>query len=90
MLIGIVLITLTYLVHTRNYVMTLFVLFTFNLILASVINVMRFAAWKVGIPEAVGVSICLCITAFSYSYLVSYYMHAPKEMNKNLKMQYSY
>lgn len=89
-LISIVLSSIVHLIHTRNYLMTVLIFFAMNLILSSVINIMRFSGWKVGTAEAVCVPIIMSVTTFSYSYLASYYMHAPMEMNKNLKMQYSY
>ena len=70
--------------------MTAIMLCALNLITSSIVAIMKFSAWRVGTAEAVGVPIVIAITVYSYSYLASYYMHAPREMNRGLKMQYAY
>lgn len=84
------LVTLILLWHTRSYIMTAIMFCALNLITSSIVAIMKFSAWRVGTAEAVGVPIVIAITVYSYSYLASYYMHAPREMNRGLRMQYAY
>lgn len=70
--------------------MTMLMFFCLNIILSSIVSIMKFSQWKVGSAEAVAVPIIVAITAYSYHFLATYYMHAPVEMNRNIKMQYAY
>jgi len=89
-LVLLLLVTLIHLWHSRSYIMTAIMFCALNLIMSSIVAIMKFSAWRVGTAEAIGVPIVIAITAYSYSYLASYYMHAPKEMSRGLKMQYAY
>lgn len=89
-LVMLLLVTLVHLWHSRSYIMTAIMFCALNLIVSSIVAIMKFSAWRVGTAEAVGVPIVIAITVYSYSYLASYYMHAPQEMTRGLRMQYAY
>jgi hypothetical protein len=84
------LVTLIYLFHTRNYTMTALMFFTLNIIISSIVSIAKFSQWGVSSAVVISIPIIIAITGYSFQFLASYYMHAPVEMNRNVKMQYAY